>query len=628
MCIAYDIIHSFKGCQLQKSAEIFKKGFMAVDLITKLKEWRADFELYARQCIKIKDHNTASIVPLILNRGQRILHAVAEKQKREKGYVRILLLKSRRFGGSTYVEGRFYWLTSLNFNRHTFIVGHESDSTSTLYRMAQLMQEQNAFAPSTKASNAQELIFDKPKGDGLKSQYRLATAGNVDAGRSQGVHYLHDSEEAFWRDADTLLTGLLQCVPDPPAESEVFRESTANGFGNQFQKDVFSAYCEGKYPYYEEGGITYAWHNPEKDWILVFIPWFVHDRYMMAFDSEEKKKAFAARIEEKVFNRETMKWEDSEEKKLKEKFGITLEQLNWRQWTITNKCNGSVAKFNQEYPATVSEAFLTKGSNVFGKTLCDDLEKLCRPPILTGELIDRAGVVKVRPTTYGKFQVWETPDAEEDYFITVDAGGGKRESQGEEKDREPDPTSIDVWNSRSGKQVAQWHGHIDYDMIDEIVEMIGQYYGRREKKNFIRPIAVVELNNHGYAVVANLAKRKYPMYESKPGEPGFFSNKRTKPLMVDDLCEMSRDGGLHIMCKETVAEMRTFIELNGKFGAASGCNDDRVITAALASQMYKHAPFLSRKKRKRSESVGFANWDNKNKGQEQSAGSYIEVRVA
>jgi hypothetical protein len=598
---------------------------MTKEIGQKLLEWRNDVELFARECIKIKDHNTAQILPLVFNRSQRLLHAIAEKQKAEKGHVRILVIKPRRHGISTYVEGRFYHHTSLNFNRHTFIVGHEADSTSTLYKMAQLMQEKNPFAPQTRASNAQELIFDTPQGDGLKSQYRLATAGNVDAGRSQGVHYLHNSEESFWRDGSTLLTGLFQCVPDPPAESEIFRESTGNGFGNQFQEDVFATYCEGQYPYYSEGGMVYAWHNPETDWVVFFPPWFIHELYTMKFDNDDQKKKFAAKIDEKVFNRESMKWEESEEKKLRDKFRLTLEQLHWRDWAIKNKCNGSIDKFHQEYPATLEEAFLSKGSNVFSKTQCDDLEKLCTKPIMTGELVDRSGIVKFKPTVHGKLVVWEKPDEKEEYLIICDTGGGKTPSQEKEK-REPDPSCIDVWNQRTGHQVAQWHGNIDYDMLDELIEMVGEYYGFRNKDEITRPMAAVELNNHGWTVVSGLSKRKYPQYENKPGEPGWLTNKRTKPQMIDGLVEASRDGSLLIASKQTVSEMRTYVEKDGHFAASSGCHDERVVTAAIASQIFKTAPFLARGRRKKNNAVRFNNLDNRKKAKQESY-DYQEVMV-
>uniref|UniRef100_A0A6M3J0D8 Putative terminase n=1 Tax=viral metagenome TaxID=1070528 RepID=A0A6M3J0D8_9ZZZZ len=512
-------------------------------------------------------------------------------------------------------------MTSMRPNRDTFIIGHERASTNTLYNMARLMHQMNPIAPSTLLNDREKgLYFDTADGQGLKSGYKLATAENVDAGRSQGIHYLHDSEESSWRDARTLLDGVLQCVPDPPSESEVFRESTANGFGNAFQEDIFKTYCEGKYPYYEEDGITYAWHNPESDWVLVFIGWYVHERYTMDFDSEEEKELFRKKVEEKVFDKESMSWTDSEEIKLMRKYRLTLEQLKWREWAIENKCSGSKDKFRQEYPADVIEAFLSQGSNVFGKELCDELEIACEKPLLTADITRIVGKPRFKISPYGKVNVWEKVDKDETYFITVDTAGGKKEGFSKSKDeREPDRTNIDVWNHRTGKQVAQWNGHISYDLIADLVMMIGEMYN-------LAP-ACVELNNHGFSVVSDLTRENYPQFfNENRKEAGWLSTSRTKPLMVDTLYKMARDVDIKIMSKETVNEMRTFVEESGRYGASSGCKDDRVITAALASQMMILLPkkFNHMRGNKRKD-LSFSNWSFKNQNAPKT--DYFEVYV-
>jgi len=560
----------------------------------RLEQYKDNFELFAEDCERIKDHDTMEILPLIFNKGQRIHHRVAEKQKSEQGNVRILLLKSRRFGGSTYVEGRYYWLSSLNDNRSTFIIGHEEASTDTLYAMATLMHERNILAPATLRSSAKELLFDDEKGEGLKSQYKLAVAKNVEAGKSQGIHYLHLSEEAMYQGGGhELLSGLLQCVPDLPTPTEIFRETTAKGYGNSFQVDCMKAFDNGKTVYYEEDGIPYAWSCEGFDYILVFIPWFVHLRYSRDFKSSAALETFKTKLEEKVFDKESLKWIDSEPKKLQKRYNITLEQLNWREWAIENRCRGSIDIFHQEYPSTVLEAFLSKGSSVYSPTLCDDAERWCCEPLLTGTLIERNGKVKVRPVPNGHFRLWENPQSPQHknhiYFITCDPGGGIRaESMKEAEKRDPDPTCIDVWNHTTKRQAAQWQGHIDYDQIDEIVEMVGNLFIRKKL-----PMACVEQNNHGWAVVKGLKEKNYPMYEHRSGDPGYLTNKVTKPEMVDHLRKDVRSGNLIIRCLETVNEMRTFKEVKGIYGAESGCHDDRVMTACMASQMFRAIPLMS-----------------------------------
>ena len=143
-------------------------------------------------------------------------------------------------------------------------------------------------------------------------------------------------------------------------------------------------------------------------------------------------------------------------------------------------------------------------------------------------------------------------------------------------------SKIDVRNHRNGRQAAQWYGHLDYDLISEVVEAVGDMYNRAT--------ACVELNNHGFKVVGDLKDREYPMYYSKPGEAGWLTGKGTKHQMSDDLLTGCRNGIITIRCKETVNEMRSYIEMSGKFGAESGCKDDRVTTAQIAVQMMKLLP--------------------------------------
>jgi len=76
---------------------------------------------------------------------------------------------------------------------------------------------------------------------------------------------------------------------------------------------------------------------------------------------------------------------------------------------------------------------------------------------------------------------------------------------------------------------------------------------------------------------------------------------------------MARDADIHLRSRETVSEMRTFLEKNGEYGAASGCNDDRVITAAIASQMMTLLPrkYEAIRRGYKKQFKGFSNWDAK-----------------
>ena len=63
-----------------------------------------DHEFWAASCAKIQDKETKKIIPFILNKPQRKLQAVIEKQREAGNPVRIILCKSRQWGGSTNVQ--------------------------------------------------------------------------------------------------------------------------------------------------------------------------------------------------------------------------------------------------------------------------------------------------------------------------------------------------------------------------------------------------------------------------------------------------------------------------------------------------------------------------------------------
>lgn len=579
---------------MKKQQEKSDENVMSAQEIFRL--YISDFQIHARECLKVRDHNTAEILPLEFRPGQQVMHDIAEQRKAEMGYLRILLLKNRRFGGSTYIGGRGYSRASLNPNQSIFIMGHEAASTETLFKMVQLFHELNPIAPPTKKSNAQEIIFDAEKrGEyGLKSEYKLANAKNVEAGRSQGIHFFHGSEEAMYPGhSEELLTSLFSSVPRPPVDTEIWRESTGKGYGNTFQIAVFDAWAEGKYPYFTALISDYAPHMPDadveftfayenrdpetgSDWILIFIPWFLDPSCQKEFRTPEEKARFLARIAN------TNEKEDHKNYKvleLQKKFKLTDKQVFWREWATTNECHDDISLLRQENPISIPEAFRTKGSNHYPAEFCDMVEAGCVKPLVIGKIVHRDGKPMITPSPVGEFSIWERYNSKEQYFIVVDPAGGKREFHYIES-KEPDKTNIDVFNLRTGDQAAQWNGHIDYDVIDEVVASIGEMYGPNH-----RPTACVELFNHGYTVVAGLKKKSYPMYSHKPGEYGWQTNPRTKPIMADDLLEGCKDGTITIRCRETVGEMRTFVEMNRKFGAESGCKDDRVITVQMAVQM-------------------------------------------
>lgn len=287
----------------------------------KLKALTEDFQYYAAANLWIRT-KSGKVQSFRLNKAQQYIHEKLEEQKARTGKVRAIILKGRQQGCSTYVEGRLYWRTTMTKGVRAFILTHEDDATKNLFEMAQRYHENSVpqLRPSTAASNAKELIFDR-----LDSGYRVGTAGNKAVGRSSTIQFFHGSEVAFWPYAAEHAKGVLQTIPDDEG-TEVILESTANGVGNYFHDQWKRA----------ESG--------ESEFIAVFVPWFWQDEYR-----KRPPEGFSL---------------TDEEEELAEQYGLDTEQLAWRRMKITGLSAGGangLSAFRQEYPMNAAEAFQTTG---------------------------------------------------------------------------------------------------------------------------------------------------------------------------------------------------------------------------------------------------------------------------
>ena len=280
-----------------------------------------DFLFYARNCLFIRTKDKGR-QPLVLNTAQEYIHEQIEKQRKETGKVRAIILKGRQQGASTYVEGRYTWKVTHIKGVRAFILTHDGESTNALFEMSERYYNglPKHVKPSLGASNAKELYFDK-----LDSGYKIGTAGNKAVGRGQTLQYFHGSEVAFWQNAGDHTKGVMQAVPDAD-NTEVILESTANGVGNYFHEQWKLA----------EKGLS--------EFIPIFVPWYWQAEY-----TKNLPEGFAI---------------TPDEVSLRDHYQLTDGQIFWRRMKVAeltvDGVDGSKA-FKQEYPMNAAEAFQVTG---------------------------------------------------------------------------------------------------------------------------------------------------------------------------------------------------------------------------------------------------------------------------
>ena len=200
-----------------------------------------DFPFYAKSALKIRTKE-GEIAPLVLNPAQKVLQEAVDKQMASEGKIRIIILKARQQGLSTYVGGYLYFSVSQNKARKAMVISHTADSTRSLFDLGKRYHDHapEILRPHTKYSSRRELSFDV-----LDSSYIVATAGGESVGRGETLTHVHASELAFWprNSAEDIWNGLAQAVPSSQ-NTAVFIESTANGVSGVFY-DLWKGAIEG-----------------------------------------------------------------------------------------------------------------------------------------------------------------------------------------------------------------------------------------------------------------------------------------------------------------------------------------------------------------------------------------------
>jgi len=494
---------------------------------------RDDFDFYAKNCVKIRTKQ-AELKPLIFNPIQQKLDAVVSKQYEATGKVRVIILKARQQGLSTYTSGRIYFRTSQKPAKKGLVIAHKADSTKTLFDMYQRIHAEcpEMVKPATRYSSRRELFFES-----LDSAIAVATAGGDGVARGETITHAHLSEVAFWpkMTAADNLNALLQAIPNAK-DTEIFVESTANGMSGVFF-DLWQGAVRG-----------------ENGFIPFFSPWF---------DSPEYREPVPEYFERTY-----------EEEEIAALYGLDDEQLMFRRQKIAQ--NGREA-FQQEYPSNADEAFIASGRPVFNPEALQDLLRRCPEPI--ARMAVEEGVLREHPR--GELLVYHPHDPAEVYTIGADVGMGIRNG---------DYSVAQILDSKR-RQVAVWRGHVHPDYFADVLETLGYHYNTSR-------VAPENNNHGILTAVRLGRDKAYPNVYTEVAEGalndresisiGFRTTVKTKPLIIDRLRASLREGEIEINDPTTIREMLSYIVTeSGAMEAEEGCFDDCVMSLAIANHCHE-----------------------------------------
>ncbi len=510
-----------------------KKAKMDQRLKQVRKKLHSDFSFYSQSALKIRTKD-GDIAPLKLNAAQKILDDAVQKQMASEGKIRVIILKARQQGLSTYTGGYLYFSVSQNSAKKAMVITHHSDSTRALFDMTKRFHENcpDILKPHTKYSSRRELTFDV-----LDSSYVVATAGGDAVGRGETLTHVHASELAFWpkSSAEDIWNGLAQAVPSSP-RTAVFIESTANGVTGLFA-DLWRGACEGT-----------------NGFIPVFIPWFTEPDYRESVPSSFERTP--------------------EEDELVSQYGLDDEQLMFRRRKIAQ--NG-IDRFKQEYPANPNEAFLSTGRPVFNP---EQLQELLTETRDVEQRLALEGDEFVN-NPRGELTTYRPHDPGERYVIGADSSMGIRNG---------DYSVAQVLDSKK-RQVATWRGHVHPDYYAEVLQALGEYYNQAfiiVENNSHGILTCTRLGKDFAYPNMYLETQVDKLTDRETIKLGFTTTSKTKPLVIDQLRASLREGEMELNDKTTIRELMTYIVTeSGSMEAEAGCFDDCVMSLALANHVHE-----------------------------------------
>jgi hypothetical protein len=499
------------------------------------KKLYTNFPYYANAALKIRTKQ-GDITPLKLNQAQHILDEAVQAQLDTEGKIRVIILKARQQGLSTYTGGYLYYSVSQQKARKAMVVTHHADSTRALFDMTKRFPEHcpQILKPHTKYSSRRELSFDI-----LDSSFVVATAGGDSVGRGETLTHCHASELAFWpkSNAEEVWNGLLQAVPNAPGTA-VFVESTANGVSGIFY-NLWRGAVEGK-----------------NGFVPVFIPWYADPTYREPVPDKFERTP--------------------DEIDLAELYDLDDEQLMFRRRKVAQ--NG-LDLYKQEYPSEPEEAFLTTGRPVF------DLEKLQNQLKKTRDVEERLALEGEDFVEHmrGELTTYRKHDPGEQYIIGADVAMGV--SRG-------DYSVAQILDSKK-RQVATWRGRVHPDYFADVLRALGYFYNEARVivENNGHGILTCTRLGKDYAYPNFYTEVQVDKITDKETiKLGFSTTARTKPLIIDQLRASIREDELEINDKTTLREMLTYIVTDsGSMEAEPGCFDDCVMSLALANHIHEGA---------------------------------------
>lgn len=401
------------------------------------------------------------------------------------------------------------------------------------------------------------------------------------------LQIVHCSEKPYWQHGDEVVAELIPAVPKKP-NTGVIMESTGYAVGDEWYRDWHRALASNP-------------NGDKNDYYAIFLPWFIDEEYTLDTPKKAVKWADLADLTPYEENLIALAgdYAASDNGKLCGFDGITPGQIAWRRAMLEGEFFGKEAWFPNKYPATVQEAFLSGGMNVFNLDHVTAANCTIRPFVERYDLhVDNAGDPaknwKVLPNASGDLIVWEKPDERYHYVIGADNMWGKTD--------EVDFDVAFVECLETGKKVAKVKGQYDLAVWGRMLFALGMWYNKatlapeRNSKAatdlmpFLRGVYNSDWSYPNIYIRRDEVKLHAPF---RAEDYGWYTDKPSKSKLILHAKISTLEGHYDWADQETVTQMQAYLMMpDGSMSAPDGMHDDdlmaSMITTYVAHEMRLH----------------------------------------
>lgn len=553
---------------------------------------------WSKVCILI-ENKEKELIPFNPNAMQVQMSAVYETMQALGRPTRIIVLKPRQSGGSTFSTIMTIHHAKRYRARGVFMADDLGNSRN-LYAMAERHCQTDAFPWGVEYTTARgEIIFSNG------SLLEQDTANNPKAGISATRQIAHMSEVCKYpndgvRDSYTTITNMMASLNKEGKNSLAILESTpdtpAGYFYDQWQKAVtLDEFMSG---------------NEGNGWVKVFTPWHAFESHRMEITEGQRADILTTLNE---VERDGVK-----------KYGWTPEQIAWRRMTLQTDCGGDERMFSVHYPADELTCWLSAGSPRFDMDGVNAIEQVGVSQMvpqygwLTGE--DSTMVWSARAENEAGLIMYEQPLDGHRYLLAIDPATGARNTRGADPDchgfrvlragyRDELGRAHPIKVVMAAKHPCRW----DIDVLAKVAIRVCKYYGG---------CLIVPERNMGLALIEYLRNGGVPLYQDEVIDHltsktksiiGWETNRENRVRCIERLATLIRESSLDspkiLLDPWTIEELKTFVrDAKGHAAAAPGKHDDNVMAVAIGVTCMESATTLMPLVRRKGKPRDYDNW--------------------